>query len=378
MKPDYRNSIVNLMASISGKFGCASRYAPLRKLPPRQLQDKVMLLVIDGLGYSFLMRNSNVLKDHCRGSITSVFPPTTASAITTFLTGTAPQQHSMTGWHMLLKEVGCVYTPLPNQLRFGPALMDGLIDPSGFVTAAPLSLKTPSYHLVPEEIVNSAFNRGMKGKAKTMMFTDFPDCLKKAGRVLASKKKVLVYAYWPGLDSIAHEKGIGSRAAQKHFLALERALGKFIATLSGKTLIVTADHGFIDTAPGHRFSLRKHPELERMLILPLCGESRTAYAYVHPSRTKDFERYVRRHVPCVLKKREAMVKEGYFGIGKPHAKLMDRIGDYALLMKEDYCIKDTVLCMDENWHKGNHGGSSSQEILVPLIIIGAGTPSRRP
>jgi predicted AlkP superfamily pyrophosphatase or phosphodiesterase len=51
--------------------------------------------------------------------MTSVFPPTTATAITTYLTGDAPQQHALTGWHTWMRELGCVMTVLPGRPRYG-------------------------------------------------------------------------------------------------------------------------------------------------------------------------------------------------------------------------------------------------------------------
>ena len=93
--PDYRNaSIVNLMASIRKALGPGqSDYAALDMLLPDELADarNVLLVVVDGLGYEYLLgRGETELGQHLRGRLTSVFPSTTASAITTFLTGTAP------------------------------------------------------------------------------------------------------------------------------------------------------------------------------------------------------------------------------------------------------------------------------------------------
>ena len=44
----------------------------------------------------------------------------TATAITTFMTGLAPQQHGLTGWHVYLKELGCVTAVLPTIVRPSP------------------------------------------------------------------------------------------------------------------------------------------------------------------------------------------------------------------------------------------------------------------
>ncbi len=57
----------------------------------------------------------------------SIFPATTATAVTTFLTGTAPQQHGITGWFMYLREPAALpYRPRRMQLSIsqltGPAV----------------------------------------------------------------------------------------------------------------------------------------------------------------------------------------------------------------------------------------------------------------
>jgi hypothetical protein len=54
---------------------------------------------------------------------------------------------------------------------------------------------------------------------------------------------------------------------------------------------------------------------------------------------------------------------------RPEPRLFDRIGDYVLIMKENYIIKDFVLGETEKFHIGNHGGVSKEEMLVPLIVI---------
>ena len=118
-RPDYHNgSIVNLTASILGAMGRPrAAYAPLAALPPERLRitRNVALLVIDGLGYNWLRSHGegSFLQRHLLARISSVFPSTTASAVTTFLTGDAPQQHGITGWFMYLREIGAVTRVLP-------------------------------------------------------------------------------------------------------------------------------------------------------------------------------------------------------------------------------------------------------------------------
>lgn len=116
LKPDYHNSIVNLVASLSNALGVgAEKYEPLALLEGLKLSDRpLILLIVDGLGDNFLQRHRHsFLLRHRRIKLSSVFPPTTATAITSFFTGVGPQQHGITGWYTYFRELGTVVTVLP-------------------------------------------------------------------------------------------------------------------------------------------------------------------------------------------------------------------------------------------------------------------------
>ncbi len=121
--PNYKNgSIVNLMSSIALALDGKTEYEPLAGLNTEIFSKKnIVLLIIDGLGYEFLLKHGkgSFLEKHFKQKITSVFPATTASAITTFMTGVAPQQHGLTGWFMYLRELGMVTVILPFVSRAG-------------------------------------------------------------------------------------------------------------------------------------------------------------------------------------------------------------------------------------------------------------------
>jgi predicted AlkP superfamily pyrophosphatase or phosphodiesterase len=140
---------------------------------------------------------------------------------------------------------------------------------------------------------------------------------------------------------------------------------------SDTTLIITADHGQIDTPRSKVIFANDHPKLYETLTLPLCGEPRVAYCYVHPSKSKQFENYVKDKLDycCELYRSEDLIKRGMFGLYKPNDKLFDRVGDYILIMKDNYFIKDSLLGESLNFFKGNHGGLSEDEMLVPLVLV---------
>jgi len=87
-KPEYQsNSIVNLMSSILNAFNCENNYAPLSGFDiDLNKYQHIVCMVVDGLGYNFLKKHNNsFLYQHLKQRITSVFPTTTASAVTAFL-----------------------------------------------------------------------------------------------------------------------------------------------------------------------------------------------------------------------------------------------------------------------------------------------------
>ncbi|HQU15980.1 MAG: hypothetical protein B7Z66_01355 [Chromatiales bacterium 21-64-14] len=126
LRPDYEGGgLVNLMASLMTGLGGrpSDLYPPLAGLPPQEVKAaaNVVLLLLDGLGHDYLIQNGagGALCRHLQGPITSVFPPTTAAAVTTVLTAVGPQQHAVTGWFVHLRELGTVSALLPFRPRWG-------------------------------------------------------------------------------------------------------------------------------------------------------------------------------------------------------------------------------------------------------------------
>lgn len=381
-RPDYRRAgIVNLMSSIQrGMGGVATSYPELAELPAAALAAarNVVLFVVDGLGYHYLRERpgEGALRRHLRGRLTSVFPSTTASAITTFLTGTAPQQHGLTGWFTYFRELGAVVAPLPFKARFGgDSLRVAGVDARRLFDRPSLfeQIEAHAHIVLPERIAHSEYTQAHAGPAERQAYASLEECFRCVRETLRSGRgRKYVYAYWPDLDSTAHDRGIGSAAVAELFAMLEAAFARFFAGIAGSDtiVIVTADHGFIDSTPEQVVSLEDHPELAETLALPLCGEPRAAFCYVRPDRCQQFERYVRTRLAdrAVLMKSASLIEQGLFGAGTPHPRLSERIGDYTLLMRDNYAIKDWLLDERRFAHIGVHGGLSEQELYVPLIV----------
>jgi hypothetical protein len=310
--------------------------------------------------------------------MTSVFPPTTASAITTYLTAEAPQQHGLTGWHMYFRELGDVLAVLPFRPRHGGSpLGEGGMDVGAFFGHTPVFDRLPleSVVIAPAHIIESDFNRAHTGRARRVPFTSLEGFCGaiRASLATAAPGRRYVYAYWPELDRLAHEHGIASPEAETHLAALQGAIDELLHRLTGTDtlVVISADHGFIDTTPEATLDLADHPDLADCLQLPLCGERRFAYCYVRPGRAEAFEAYVHEMFAgrARLLESGALVEEGWFGLGEPHPRLRERIGHYALAMEGNWTIRDYLFGERHYDLVGVHGGTSERELTVPLVVV---------
>lgn len=382
--PDYGGgSIVNLMASlILGCGGEANVYPPLRELAPEEVGEhpQVVLLVVDGLGYRYLAaRDNGCLRAHLRARMTSVFPSTTAAAVTTFLTGVAPQQHGLTGWNMYFRELGAVITVLPFRPRFGGAsLANANIPPSALFDAVPVfkRIARDSVVVSPERIIDSDFNLMHTSGAERYAYATLPQFFQGIAQAVRRRgQRRYVYAYYPEIDRLAHTHGVASLEVSRHFDEFDRAFEAFLEDIRGtRTLVIlTADHGFIDTTANTVIELSAHPPLADALMLPLCGERRVAYCYLHPHKREQFVQYAEQALGAYLHVVDSrrLIADGYFGLGVPHPRLHERVGHYTLLMKYNYAIKDWIVGEQPFSQVGMHGGLSEEELFVPLVVANA-------
>ena len=380
--PDYAGGgIVNLMQSIATACGSeTSPYPELTALPAIQLAAArhIVLLVIDGLGQRTLLGHPACpnLQRHLVGEMSSVFPSTTASAITTFMSGLAPAQHGLTGWHMHLEEIDQTLSILPLTPRSGPARAPAEALPPRLFDYPSLyqALVRQCFVLAPKQIAGSPFNAWHSRGATSVAYTTLSEMFGQLNALLINGKTPrFIYAYYPDLDTHSHRYGTNSPQAAQTLAAIDRQFGRFTQMAQGSDswIIATADHGFIDSPADRIVSLDDHPQLAALLARPLCGERRAAYCYVAGENRPAFEGYVRQHLGhCTeLRKSAELAADGWFGPHPHHSRLASRIGDYTLLMKDNWTIKDWLPGEKRYTMLGVHGGTSDDEMRVPLIAL---------
>jgi hypothetical protein len=231
------------------------------------------------------------------------------------------------------------------------------------------SVADVSFVVTYKDIIDSEYNiRHCRG-AQRIAYETLDELV--AGIEAAVKsgdRRKFIYAYWPVYDMVSHRHGAGSAEAFGEFAKIDAAFAALIARLAGteSLVVATADHGFIDVAPEE--SLELPASLASLLRFPLCGERRVAYCHVH-----DAPLFIEKAREWLAERADVMpsrtlVDEGWFGPGAPHPRFAERIGDVALVMRGRYAVKDWTPGESRHLHIGNHGGTSEDEMLIPLIM----------
>jgi hypothetical protein len=353
---------------------------PLAGVAPGE-QALVVLIVIDGLGDDFLRRHGrgSALLAQRAGRLSSVFPSTTASAVTTLMTGIAPAEHGLTGWFIHDRRFGGVIAPLPLLQRGnGPleafALGSRLFPyPSAFQGA-----QRPAVVVSPGEIAGSRYSLRHARGARVTPYASLEGMEEAVVAEVGALRQGggLIHAYYPSFDALSHHYGSHSDQVLSCFHRIDAVFARLMERLAGGSvrLLLTADHGFIDSPPERALQLEDWPDIPAMLAAPLFGERRVSFCALRPGAEREFTAWAETALAgrAVLASGEALRASGLLGPGRPHRRLAERVGTHALLMEPGWTIADRVEGEKPYVLRGVHGGLSADEMWVPLIRFSAG------
>ncbi len=382
--PDYSGGgFVNLIASLAAASGAEPRHPTLRLLPPAEIAAarNIVFWIVDGLGDNYLAARGpdSQLARSRRGAISAVFPSTTATAITSSFTGATPAEHGLTGWFTYFGAAGCVAAPLPFRSRGDnlPLTARGVSHDQLFVEPPLLDqLTRRSIVVSARSIVNSDYNLHHSGTAERRAYDQFAGLLSEVeAAVRSGPDRKFIYAYWSDFDTLSHKHGVASRESADEFARIDRAFAEMKDRLAGTetAIVLTADHGFMDSPPEEMLQLEDAPGLAALLRLPLCGERRVAFCHVQGGRAAEFASRARDWLDgrAQVRASRELLDEGWFGPGRPHPDLAERIGDVTLVMNAHYTIKDWTPGESRHLHIGNHGGATDDELRIPLVVATA-------
>jgi hypothetical protein len=373
-------------------LGILQQAAAHRPFPP-----KVVLLLIDGFGWhqwrQYAERYDFFNRVTARGvvaPITTVFPSTTAAALTTVHTGLTPQEHGLPEWWVYFDELDTIAATLPFTplgARGRDKLLEAGVKPSILFEGKTIyqrlaKAQVPSYTLIRDAYASSAYSSVVHKGSVTLPFINASDLLVNLRQKLTEVSgPAYFFVYWDVVDAIAHTYGphtdhYHAELAGFSYLLQRELIDKVPRDVAADILLlVTADHGHINVTPQQTVYLNRYPRLVRSLavnrsgqrILP-WGSPRDVFMRVQEDRLSETAAWLSKRLADkakIITTAEALQRQ-LFGVGRLHKRFMQRVGNLLLLPTHDHLIWFEHLKGKKFTLRGMHGGLRPDEMLIPF------------
>ncbi|MEM5847232.1 MAG: alkaline phosphatase family protein [Candidatus Aenigmatarchaeota archaeon] len=361
--------------------------------------NKIVFFLLDGFGYHHW---TNYFKEHKffdrvtkRGVVfplTTIFPSTTAAALTTINTGLTSQEHALFEWFLYFKEIDMIISTLqftPLGIKGQDRLLEFGIDPRILFRGKTIhqTLKKAgikSFTFINEQYAWSAYSQVVHKGSVRIPFINCSDLVVRLRKQLeAESGPAYFYAYIGDIDALEHR--YGPRTEEYHaelsmlsFLLKKELLEKIDRKTAKETLIlITSDHGQLNVSPKDTVYLNKYSKLVNSFqrckngkpILP-TGSPRDVFLHIEESKLEETYNFLSEKLKEKAKvvKTEEAIREGLLGIGKPKKEFYERVGNLLILPYKNNTFWYEYF---KGWKMdllGHHGGLSKDEMLIPFAI----------
>jgi len=365
--PDYNHSILSIVTSVLKYYGVKSEYqtVPVLDQALQKEYKNVVLWILDGLGWDLIGKTLSArsfLRTHIRDKVSSVFPPTTAVATTTYYSGLPPVRHGWAGWSPYFPEYDrCIelFSGLDTYTR-EPTGINGLRAMPyrhifGRITEVSPDICCTEY--LPQKVVETG--------AKT-----FAEQCRQIKKQSQKSGRQFILAYWPEPDHTCHHEGTYADSTKNVIRMMNAEIKRLSSKMKDTLVIISADHGHVPVE--ETFYIDTCPELTEPLAVPLNLDDRVSAVYLKKGKEKDFLKAFHQYLEkdFVLMKSDEALAQGLFGQGKVHEKLPGFLGDYLLIAVGEKCLRQRVGPYTSGPEmKSSHAGISEREMIVPLILV---------
>ena len=227
--PDFDKNIVSLSNSILKFFGAKTHHSTLVEADTALSRGKrnVVFMILDGLGENILQKHlppNSFLRQHQVCPISSVFPPTTAAATTSFHSGKYPIEHGWIGWAPYFKEYNKVIEIFLNNDFYTQKPLD--ISPVGDM----LPYKSIYHQIIeqnPEVQYHKVFPPFDPEGVKT-----FAEMCQRIPQIIKQNDNLkIISAYWPDPDHHIHYDGVEDIRISKLLQNMDMLLSEMVAQL---------------------------------------------------------------------------------------------------------------------------------------------------
>ncbi len=357
--PDYDNCIANLACSVMKHFGVTPPNATL-PLADRLLEKRyknVVLLLLDGMGRNIIEANlapDGFFRSHLAGTYSSVFPPTTVAATTAVDSGLFPVQSAWLGWTGYFPDVGRNVVYFLNQD----------FDTDERIEGESIAWKYVPYCGICDRIGAAGYGAHFLAPFREPFPEDFGALCREIKRLCAGGGEKYIYAYWDQPDNVMHRKGCFGEPAKSMVRGLESAVSELADELSDTLLLVTADHGHIDSP---RVPITDYPDIMECLVRMPSIEPRCLNLFVKDGMEEKLKAAFSEHFDgkFVLMPKAEVMERQLFGRGTPHPRFDEMVGNYLAIAVGEISIYNK---RSKNF-VGNHAGLTEDEMVIPLIAV---------
>lgn len=403
--PDNASSLVNIPHSILAHFDLPHEKSSLKQFSIKRISQcsKIILFLADGLGYNLWKRQTKIntffkkiSQEGLVSKLTTIFPSTTAAAITTLNSGLTPKEHGLLEWNLYFREFDCILETLPyrvvpnkhQQMKILPGKPKILFSETTIYQKLKQA-NIPSFYFIPKELTDNVYIKAIAKGSTIIPYISITDLMVVLRHKLSTHNgKSYYFVYWPEIDSLEHFYGPASKEVNAGLSLLSYMLeNELIGKLGEKTasdtvMILTSDHGLCPTHPENTIYLNQYPQITNYFkrssfgkpILP-TGSPRDVFLNIQEERINEVVAFLRNtfgDVATVIRvdKEEDMLTR-LFGKSKQHKEFSSRLGNILVLPKNQNTIWYEYLPGEKFVFRGHHGGLSSDEMFIPLITITA-------
>ena len=325
---------------------------------------QVVLLAVDGLGWDQWQRRLDLtpaLRAMETETITTVAPSTTATALSSLTLGCPPGEHGVVGYRINVR--GDVLNVLRWQTPAGDAR--DVIPPDVIQGRSAFRGHRPPV-VTRAEFAGTGFTQAHLADVRLHGYR-MASTLVTEVKQLLGQGEPFVYAYYDGVDKVAHEYGLGEHY-DAELVAVDRLVAQLLDLLPPHAcLVVTSDHGQVQVGDA---IVPIHAEVMAGVAL-LSGEGRFRWLHARDGAVDELRAVAQaRHGDQAwVRTRDEVIAEEWFG-PKVSEAAAARFGDVVLAAIDPVAFEDPA---DTGPYRleARHGSLTSAEMRVPLLAARA-------
>jgi hypothetical protein len=351
----------------------------------RYLQDKPMdrfqsyapknkglsFFLVDGNGMHLqnYWPESGFFKKYFAQELHSVFPSTTACALSALATGSPVSQNGITGWTSYIEEIAQHVNILPFFEAFNReevreySVLDIVGKKSSWSAA-----KRKVFIISPAPFEGGAYNTWWHEDVDALFYEEPEEVPAMMLELEKEHPHSFIYTYLPQLDHEQHHSGVYAPESIESLERLDRIISEY-AKKAKHVIWATADHGQIEIAEGRTETIDDNDPMFEYLVVPPSGEAVLPIFHVKKDANTDFLKFMEERFggEFQLFSPDELESLGIFGPTglSTHTRL--RFGDFLGIASDPIALHYDAPGAQPYRLKGYHGGMRRDEIKIPFF-----------